>query len=313
MIATEALIVGGGPAGAACAGRLRQNGMDCLVLDAQTFPRVKPCAGWVTPEVFRALHMTPADYPHGINFFNRFYVSIRGVRFTLPTRQYAIRRVEFDDWLLRRSGAPVETHRVHNFTREGERYVIDDAYTCRYLVGAGGTHCPVARTFFPPREPGKLIVAQEEEFAYPNADPHCRLWFFEDHLPGYAWYVPKAGGFVNVGVGGNAKQLKARGDNLKRHWNRLVDMLDQQGWVRGHEYKPLGHSYYLRSRRQTVQQGNVYLVGDAAGLATLDMGEGIRAAVESGLRAADAILFHTPYTVAGIARVSLGSILGPIE
>ena len=64
-------------------------------------------------------------------------------------------------------------------------------------MGAGGTHCPVYQTFFSqssPRAPGALIVAQEEEFQYDYKDDRCKLWFFENKLPGYAWYVPKKDG-----------------------------------------------------------------------------------------------------------------------
>ena len=39
-----------------------------------------------------------------------------------------------------------------------------------------------------------------------------------------------------------------------------------------------------------VQAGNAYLVGDAAGLATRDLAEGIGPAIESGIMAAEEIL-----------------------
>ena len=59
----DVLIIGGGPAGSACAWRLKQNGADCLVLDGQAFPRFKPCAGWVTPGLLRDLDLTPEEEP----------------------------------------------------------------------------------------------------------------------------------------------------------------------------------------------------------------------------------------------------------
>jgi menaquinone-9 beta-reductase len=65
MIETEVLIVGGGPAGSACAWRLKQSNMDCLILDQAEFPRFKPCAGWITPEVLRDLQLDVNDYPLG--------------------------------------------------------------------------------------------------------------------------------------------------------------------------------------------------------------------------------------------------------
>jgi flavin-dependent dehydrogenase len=45
---------------------------------------------------------------------------------------------------------------------------------------------------------------QRGRISYPFSDERCHLWFFEDGLPGYAWYVPKADGYLNVGIGGSA-------------------------------------------------------------------------------------------------------------
>ena len=59
----------------------------------------------------------------------------------------------------------------------------------------------------------------------------------------------------------------------------------------GATYKWHGHAYLLASAagRRVVDDG-VVLVGDAAGLAYPQSGEGIRPAVESGLMAAETIL-----------------------
>lgn len=308
MIHTEVLIVGGGPAGAACAWRLRQRGVACAILDRQRFPRAKPCAGWITPQVVRDLGLVPADYPGGFTTFGALIISIRGVTFPLPTRQHAIRRLEFDDWLLRRAGVPVHQHEVKAIARVGGGYCVDGAFSAKYLVGAGGTRCPVYRTLFQeasPRDAGALIVTLEEEFSYPHRDPHCRLWFLEHGLPGYAWYVPKVGGIVNVGIGGQAEVLRARGDHVRRHWSLLVDKLARRGLVRDHVFQPRGYAYYLRQASPELRRDNALIVGDAAGLATRDLGEGIGPAVRSGLLAAEAILHDGDYDLRSIAKTSL--------
>jgi flavin-dependent dehydrogenase len=309
MKRTEVLIVGGGPAGASCAWALRRQGVPCLILDRVPFPRVKLCAGWIQPEVMQRLDFTPETYPGGLLRFDVLKVAVRGIRLPIPTRQYAIRRVEFDHWLLRRAGVPVEVHHVREIEHTADGYVVDGAYSGRYLVGAGGTHDPVYRTFFQktsPRASESLIVTQELEFPYDYADGHCYLWFMEHRLPGYSWYVPKAGGYLNVGVGGKAEKLRERDDSIKRHWDLLIRKLRRSGLLDDRPLRPKGHSYYLRrDDGDRVQIDNALLVGDAAGLATVDMGEGIAPAVESGLRAAAAIVSGNAYTVAGIRKRSM--------
>ena len=313
MIKTDVLIIGGGPAGSACARRLKREHLSSIVLDKASFPRFKPCAGWVTPQVLRWVGMEMDSYPHGLTEFTSFDVSINGFQFKLPTHQYSIRRFEFDNWLPQLAEPDFHRYEVHDIRLENGEYVVDDEFSAHYLVGAGGTHCPVYQTFFSqtsPKAQGALIVAQEEEFQYDYKDARCKLWFFENKLPGYAWYVPKKDGYVNVGVGGFAGQLKRRADTLKKHWNLLVKQLEENGLIREHAYKPAGHSYYLRQNLPEIRSGNAFLVGDALGLATLDMGEGIGPAIRSGQLAAEAIIHGTEYSVAGIPRYSLPSLVG---
>ncbi len=81
--------------------------------------------------------------------------------------------------------------------------------------------------------------------------------------------------------------------------------------VNGHAFKPKGHSYYLRRNVEEVRSGNAFVVGDSAGLATKDMGEGIGPAIESGIRAARAIADSRPYSIRGIGKYSLPGILLP--
>ncbi len=312
MTETQVLIVGGGPAGAACAWQLQRHHVPCLVLDRAAFPRVKPCAGWITPEVFTHLAMLPEDYPHSLTTFSTFNISLRGLKFRLPTHQFAIRRVEFDAWLLARADVDVQQHQVQHIEVRDGRYVVDDQFSAAFIVGAGGTHCPVRRQIFdtgPNSTRTGLIITREEEFPYNITDHRCHLWFFQNGLPGYAWYVPKAGGYLNVGIGGSAARLKAKSQTLNGHWARLVTHLDQTGLVSGHAFQPMGYSYYLRGKVPQGRLGNALLVGDALGLATKDMGEGIGPAIYSGLLAADAIIHNRPYEISAIPRYSIPSLL----
>jgi flavin-dependent dehydrogenase len=304
----DVVIVGGGPAGSSAAQRLVRAGAEVLVLDRERFPRVKLCAGWVTPEVLRDLEFDRASYPHRFLTFDRVHVHLKAFHRRARCVQHSIRRWEFDAWLLERSGVPVEQHHVRQIRRVNGDFVIDDAYRCRYLIGAGGTSCPVYRTFFRdlnPRRPELQMVTFEHEIPYDWIDPDCHLWFFERGLPGYSWYVPKENGWLNIGIGASAYRLKNRGQDIKSHWAEFTAGLGRK-LVPGARYAPAGHTYYLRGPVDVAHVDNAFITGDAAGLATRDLGEGIGPAIRSGQRAADAILQRTPYSLHDIADTSLG-------
>jgi menaquinone-9 beta-reductase len=309
----ETIIVGGGPAGSTCARRLIQNSRQALVLDKARFPRLKLCAGWVTSKAMRDLGFTPADYPHPI-----LELDIRTHFFSLPIAlnwfptagpNYSIRRVEFDAWLLERSGAEVLEHEVKTIRREGEHYVIDDKFSCRYLVGAGGTMCPARRTFFSDGwKKSRRIVTLEKEFAYPARADACHLYFFRRGLVGYAWIVPKGDGFVNIGLGGKAKYFKSSGSKIQSHFRAFLDDLVRDKHLdaaTAENIRETGHPYYLFERQGEIKRDNCFLIGDSAGLASVDLGEGIGPAVESGLMAAGEILGLGAYRKEEISVFSL--------
>jgi flavin-dependent dehydrogenase len=314
MIESEVIIVGGGPAGSTCAWKLNQSGIKTVVLDRKTFPRHKVCAGWITPKVIKDLELKIEDYPHSILTFKRLHFRFNGKRLPVRTRQYSIRRYEFDHWLLQRAGVPVHQHSVNHIRKEHGQYIIDDRFRCKYLVGAGGTHCPVYRTFFRkanPRAQELLITAMEDEFLYEYQDKSCYLWFFENNLPGYSWYVPKANGYLNVGIGGKFAMLKNREQTIRDHWNDFIQKLETHSLVKEHSFTPQGHNYYLRQNIEVGQVDDAFIIGDAAGLATVDMGEGIGLAVESGILAAKAIINGYQYSLKSVTKYSLIRILLP--
>jgi menaquinone-9 beta-reductase len=310
MRSCEVVIVGGGPAGSSAAWKLKRAGADVLILDRERFPRLKLCAGWITPEVVRELEMDLCSYPHRLLTFPRLRVHVGRLHVPVACVQHSIRRVEFDAWLLERSGAPVEQHNVRHIVRDGDYYVIDDQYRCRYLIGAGGTRCPVYRELFRelnPRASELQIVTLEHEIQYDWQDSDCHLWFFDKGLPGYSWYVPKERGWLNVGVGGIATRMKSSGHDIREHWAHLADMLGSR-LSPGAQYDPTGYSYYLRGKVKVVRRDNAFITGDAAGLATRDLGEGIGPAIRSGMRVAQAILKGSVYRLDDVTGLSVSSI-----
>src|SRR5258708_3815172 len=110
MDTCDVLVVGGGPAGSTCAWKLRAAGLDVVVLDKKPFRRDKRCAGWITPAVVEELELDVSDYGASrvfqpITGFRTGMIGGRIVhsRYDRPV-SFGIRRCEFDDYLLRRSG-----------------------------------------------------------------------------------------------------------------------------------------------------------------------------------------------------------------
>jgi len=307
VIKEEVIIVGGGPGGSSCAWHLKARGFSPLILDSQDFPREKLCGGWITPEVLEDLEFGPEDYPHSFMTFDTLRIHLRKLHFGMGVVQHSIRRFEFDQWLLQRSSARVIKHRVRKVRRENQGYRVDDQYRCRYLVGAGGTKCPVHRELFRPlgERPKKLqVAALEHEFPYEWSSGDCHLWFFDRGLPGYSWYVPKANGHLNVGIGAVAGQLKRRRMEIRDHWRHFTEALRKNDLIDGAELNPRGYSYFLRGENPAARLDNAFSVGDATGLATQDLCEGIGPAVRSGLLAAEAIAGRADYNFESVGRYS---------
>ena len=61
-LSTDVLIVGAGPAGSATAAWAARHGLDVMLVDAETFPRDKPCGDGLTPRAIAemdALGLSP--------------------------------------------------------------------------------------------------------------------------------------------------------------------------------------------------------------------------------------------------------------
>ncbi|HEX3644102.1 MAG TPA: NAD(P)/FAD-dependent oxidoreductase [Vicinamibacterales bacterium] len=300
MATCDVLIVGGGPAGATCAWRLRQAGLDVMVADAARFPRDKVCAGWITPQAVTALRLDTQAYASGrtLQPFTGFRVGVIGagdateVSYDHPV-SFGIRRCEFDHYLLERAGARLMLGApILSVRRDRGEWIVNDAIRAPLLVGAGGSGCPVARMLNGAPRGRPLVVAREAEARVSAAEletiaiePEVPELFFCRDLQGYGWCVRK-GDYLNVGLG----RLDPR--SLPAATERFAAFLETRRRIPAHfPWRWRGHWYAVQAapRGRMIDDG-VLLIGDAAGVADPQSGEGIRQAVESGLLAAETIV-----------------------
>ncbi|MCU0634164.1 MAG: FAD-dependent monooxygenase [Gemmatimonadaceae bacterium] len=167
----EVLVVGGGPAGAATATFLAQQGVAVELLDKARFPREKPCAEYLSPEASRlldamgVLHEVEAAgaaqlrgmlvrAPNGAVIHGEFAAAhgFRGFR----DRGLALRRPVLDTLLLdaaRRHGVAVHdtpAMAVRDLLRDANGHVVgvrtaDGERRARLVIGADGLRSVVAR------------------------------------------------------------------------------------------------------------------------------------------------------------------------
>jgi menaquinone-9 beta-reductase len=303
----DVLIVGGGPAGSTCARFLTQGGAKVAVVDRAEFPRVKLCAGWISAPIWDVLAISPRDYTEGLWEWNTCHVHFRGRGHAIDVRGWFIRRYELDNYLLRRSGAELRLGtQVRSIERDADGLWNVAGLRARHLVGAGGTHCPVARILDPERPRGPVGV-QEHEFRTDAAavartriggDGEPELLLHAD-LRGYSWNVPKTD-WLNVGCGTfNPTEVRAAWIAAREHFRAEGHVPAEAGDALEHVK---GHSYYLfdpahLSRAAKVDpdgKGGVYIVGDSLGLAQPLTAEGILPSTLSGRLLAEAILAGDP-------------------
>jgi len=284
MITTDILIIGAGPAGLACAKTLAEQGRQVLVLERNSEIGPKVCAGGVTWNGL--LQLIPEHLMEGC--FQEQYIFTPGQRVVVREKNPIIATVnrkvlgqQMADQ-AREAGAEiltatkvtaVEGLRI-TAVQEGEKR----EFSCSRLIGADGANSLVRRSLRIPtvyRGPG---INFQVPGTYEKMEWHMNTRAFGC---GYAWIFPHQ---HTISIGAYSPRTEISVARLKRNllrWSadrgfQLSKLYCQAAQI-NYDYR--GHAF-----------GPVWLVGDAAGLASGLTGEGIYPAVISGQAVARQIL-----------------------
>ncbi|SFF50288.1 geranylgeranyl reductase family protein [Blastococcus tunisiensis] len=282
----DVVVVGGGPAGAACATAARRAdpAARVLVLDRADFPRDKVCGDGVAPEaldVLAGLGVDPAGLTAGYAVLPRLRLRSPGgttVERTMQRPARVVPRAVLDARLLAAglaAGAEFRRHAVRRIAVHPTHVEVDGVLTAGVLVGADGAESVVRRALgLGPNRPDRLAIALRGYAPVPAGLEDVQLIATtEQRWPAYAWSFPLGDGRANVGYG----ELVSGGVNRAGLLAGLERLLPGVGAA---ELK--AHRLPLSTGRPRQPDGRVLLAGDAASLINPLTGEGIFYAVLSG-------------------------------
>lgn len=295
-IQRDVVIIGAGPAGAACALTLKKYGASPLLIDRESFPRRKTCGGLVTGKTYRLIKALLPGEDTGRLFSDsadriRLYRGKRMIVESDPVRTMRfVDRSVFDTALVERFRS------LGGELREGEKGMsVDfadstvvlsggDTVVYRHLVLCDGA-ISLSRKLTGMSEK-KLGFGIEAYVPRESFDLDGVSLFFDCIDGGYAWAFPH-GDKVCVGLGGRFRpetDYRAKLDRLLSDCGLSADKVKCVG-----AFLPYGY---------VVPQGrlphNVLLAGDAGGFADPMTGEGLYPALRTGLLAARAMLTPEP-------------------
>jgi len=321
----DVVVVGGGPAGSACAYWLADAGWDVVLVEKKRFPREKTCGDGLTPRAVRQL--ADMGLEGDLAGAHRF-VGLRSVGFgrtldlrwpehpVFPSYGYTITRHDLDGLVagraakagadVRQGVEAVDVVRADDLAGPGlpalEAVVVRDRargvteeLRGRYVVVADGANSRLGRALGTQRNrayPQGMALRgyyRSDRSDDPMIESHLDIRDADGEVvPGYGWLFPLGDGRVNVGVGLLSTNERWKGVNTTKLMEAFVRQAGAS-WGLSPETAlgtPTGGRLPMGLAVGPRVGPNVVTVGDAGGSINPMNGEGIAYGFETGRLAA---------------------------
>jgi flavin-dependent dehydrogenase len=293
----DIVIVGARPAGATLA-RLIGKKYKVLLLDKRELINKKEgtfekcCGGLIAPDAQYMLAKLGLGVPQkvlvGPQLFTVRTLDIQQNIERYYQRHYInIDREKFDSWLVsilpqsvdvlcgtlfRKYQVEKDIYKIH-FQADGKEYTEET----KYLIGADGAFSSVRRQSKPDLIQ-RTYISIQEWFQVKNTQPYFSAIFDDETSDFYSWTIPKEDSLI-LGATILPKQ------NTTQKFNSLKKRLNKYGYEFNNSIKKNG-AFILRPENINqifLGQGNIALVGEAAGWISPTSAEGLSYAFRSAL------------------------------
>lgn len=280
----DVIIVGAGPAGLMCAETLSKSNFSVLVLEKNSVFGDKVCAGGLTRKDLALLEVPDEIIEHKITRTAIFSRKRKSSTNAPEAFVFTVNRISFGTWQKNRlNDTKIEVRTNAKVTRiEENKLTVNDKeeLAFKYLVGADG-YLSIVRKYLKLPQEKRLIGIQ---YSIPeNAEPP-QLEIHLNHKRFFSWYgwkFPHKNSYV---VGSVVDPRKVSVTKMKSNFSKWLNEMKID--ISKAEYSSFPISYDYRG----FKFGNIFLSGEAAGLASGFTGEGIYQSLVSGQTVARTIL-----------------------
>ncbi|MCK4568911.1 MAG: NAD(P)/FAD-dependent oxidoreductase [Bacteroidales bacterium] len=276
----DVIIVGAGPAGLICAEKLGGTDLSVLLIEKDTVFGDKVCAGGLTRKVLSIFHFPDNIIEHkicktAVHSPRRFSHAEppEPIMITMDRKNLgSFQRARLDN-----TGVKILSGTRVTGIKDGSlKTSSGEEYRYKYLVGADGYASIVRRYLKMPVK--KKLIGIQYIVPVPGLDPKLEIFLDNGHFNAwFGWIFPHKDK-IAVGCCCDTRYLSSK--KLKENFHRWLERKNID--ISKAEYQSAPISYDYRG----LEFGNVFLVGEAAGMASGLTGEGIYQSLVSGIEVA---------------------------